>query len=282
LDPAPPPVSGGVVRPRHAFVHRLNGLRKRSPLNPYWIELRWLRRSVESLAPHARGLLLDVGVGERPYASLFEGRARRYLGLEYPPMADNLSPGIWQALHKLRGIIDVWGDGGRLPFRDQSIDTLLALEVLEHVPDPNLLLAEFARVLKPDGTLLLTVPFLAPLHQMPFDYYRYTPPGISSLLERQGFRVDSLRARGNSTSAAGVTLVHWLMRTLGARTIQHDGSVILSRWRAPFVLPLVALVQLAFSIAEHWTRDEGMCLGYFARASLTKSSSSGRSVTSQS
>jgi len=54
---------------------------------------------------------------------------------------------------------------GRLPFRDRCCDTVLAVEVLEHVRDPQRCLAEFARVLAPGGRLLVTVPFIAPRHQ---------------------------------------------------------------------------------------------------------------------
>lgn len=267
---------------RHPFKLKLNAWRKRSPLNPYWIELRWLRKAGEQLAPHAHGLLLDVGVGERPYGQLFARHVKQYIGLEYPPMADNLSPGIWQLLERIRGIIDVWGDGHRLPFRAQSVDTLLSMEVLEHVPDPDKFVAEFARVLKPGGTLMITVPFMAPLHQLPFDYYRYTPGGLEALLERNGFAIESIEARGNTASAAGVALTHWIMRCLGSKRFHHDGSVVLSRWRAPFILPLLAIVQIFFATVERWTKDQALCLGYVVRAKLATNSSSVRSTTSQS
>src|SRR5688572_22751028 len=102
---------GGVVSARPKLAARINAWRKRTPLNPYWTEVVWLRRSVEMLAPYASGRLLDVGVGERPYGKLFQSRVTRYIGLEYPPMADNLSPGIWALLERVRGVIDVFGDG---------------------------------------------------------------------------------------------------------------------------------------------------------------------------
>ncbi len=272
----------GVIRERHPLKLKLNAWRKRSPLNPYWIELRWLRSAGERLAPHAQGVLLDVGVGERPYGKVFAPFVRRYVGLEYPPMADNLSPEIWNLLERIRGIIDVWGDGHRLPFLSKSVDTVLSVEVLEHVPDPDGFVAEFARVLKPGGTLMLTVPFMAPLHQLPFDFYRYTPQGLEALLGRHGFRIEALESRGNTASAAGVALTHWIMRCVGAKATHHDGSVVLSRWRAPFVLPVLALVQLFFAGIERVTTDKGLCLGYFLRAKLDTSSSNGRKTTSQS
>ncbi len=252
----------GVVPTRSAWKSRINAWRKRSPLNPYWIELRALHASVEFLAPRAKGRMLDVGCGERPYEQLFKPHVTQYVGLEYPPVADNLHPEIWGMLHLIRGVVDVFGDGMQMPFRAQQFDTVLALEMLEHVRDPDACVGEIARVLKPDGRLLLTVPFVAPLHQWPFDYLRFTPRGIDALLARHGFEIEHLHQRGNFSSATGSTVSHWLLRAFGARGLNHDGSVTLSRWRAPFVLPLIALVQLGFLAAARVSNDKASCLGY--------------------
>lgn len=280
---------GGVVRVRPPWSARLNAWRKRSPFNPYWLELHTLRVAVAELARSATGTLLDVGVGERPWGGLFTGRVRRYIGLEYPPVADNLSPGIWSALHRLRGVVDVFGDGGRLPFRDGSFDTLLAVEVIEHLRDAAPALDEFARVLRPGGRLLLTAPFAAARHQLPYDFARFTPEGLAALLERHGFAVERMLPRGNTLVATGSMLAHSLIRTLATRALHKDGSASLSRWRAPFVLPLVATVQSLFGLLGRLTSDEAFALGYAVVArrcddeeSRSSNASSGRSTTSQS
>ncbi len=270
MNPAPEnklAQGGPVPLFRSAWKQRLNALRKRSALNPYWIEMRWLWRSAEFLAPHVRGDVLDVGCGVRPYDDLFLPRARSYTGLEYPPMADNLIPEIWNLLERFRGVVDVFGDGQRLPFADDSFDTVVAFEVLEHVRNPDECLAESSRVLRPDGRILLTVPFVAPLHQLPFDYYRFTPGGITVLLERHGFRVDELRPRGNFASVMGATAAHWTLRTFGSTCVLSDGSVRLSRLRAPLLSPFVALMQFAAVLGERWTSDETSALGYGVVAS---------------
>jgi SAM-dependent methyltransferase len=256
------PTTGGVVRPRKRLLARLNAWRKRTPLNPYWMEMRWLHRATASLAPKASGRLLDVGVGERPYGRLFAPHVSRYIGLEYPPVADNLHPEIWRLLDRIQGIIDVWGDGQALPFASERFDTVLSLEVLEHVEEPDRLVREFARVLRPGGALLVTIPFAAPLHQLPFDFYRYTPGGIRSLLERNGFELATCEPRGNFAAVAGSLLAQYLLRALASSGQLHDGSVRLSRWRAPLVLPCLALVQLAFELAARFSSDTSYCLGY--------------------
>jgi SAM-dependent methyltransferase len=260
------PVDGqprSVLSTRRSWVRRLQTWQKRTVLNPYWLDLRHLQRAVASLAPHARGVLLDVGVGERPYGAVFTPHVQRYLGLEYPPVVfGNLNPELWNYIHVVHGIIDVFGDGQELPVATASVDTVLSLEVLEHLPAPGRCVAEMARVLKPGGRLLLTVPFLQPLHQLPHDFRRYTPRGLRELLDAHGLEVELLAARGNVASATGAVASQWMLRALAARQTKHDGSVMMSRWRGPLVLPFVGLAQIFFAFAERFTRDEALCLGW--------------------
>lgn len=258
---AAPPRS--VLSTRAAFLRRWGARLRRTPFNPYWLEHRHLRAGMARLAPHAGGLLLDVGVGERPYAALFAPHVRRYVGLEYPPVVfGNLNPDLADSLHLVRGVIDVWGDGQCLPVRDACVDTVLSLEVLEHLPDPERCVADMARVLRPDGRLLLTVPFLAPLHQLPYDFRRFTPAGLTTLLERHGLQVEHLWPRGNAATVAGTTVAQYLLRHWAVGRRKHDGSISMSRWRGPLTMPFIALAQLAAALAERFTRDEMLSLGY--------------------
>jgi SAM-dependent methyltransferase len=76
--------------------------------------------------------------------------------------------------------VDFSSDAARLPLADDSVDTLITLEMLEHVPDPVAVVSELARVLKPGGTLLLSVPSAAPRHDS-YDFWRFTAQGIEQL-----------------------------------------------------------------------------------------------------
>jgi hypothetical protein len=92
------------VRRRPPLKLRLAALYRNTIFNPFWTDTRHLRRSVASLAASASGRLLDVGVGERPYGRLFEPRVSRYVGLEYPPAAENLSPDTLEIVQTVREV----------------------------------------------------------------------------------------------------------------------------------------------------------------------------------
>ena len=69
-----------------------------------------------------------------------------------------------------------------LSFEDASVGTLLAFEILEHVPDPQRAISEVDRVLRDDGLFALSTPFNYGLHAFPDDYWRFTASGMHRLL----------------------------------------------------------------------------------------------------
>jgi SAM-dependent methyltransferase len=89
-----------------------------------------------------------------------------------------------------------------LPFRDRTFDAAICSEVLEHVPDDVAVLREVARVMKPGGRLIVSVPFAFRYHPDPADFRRYTPAGLRRLLEREGFTVEVLAGLGGKIMAA--------------------------------------------------------------------------------
>ena len=89
------------------------------------------------------------------------------------------------------------GDVQAMPLPDACCDSVGCSEVLEHLPRPEDAVAELARVLRPGGTLVLSVPFLSRLHEEPHDYFRYTSHGLRVLLTRHGFDVREIVATGS-------------------------------------------------------------------------------------
>lgn len=111
----------------------------------------------------ADGDLIDLGCGNAPLAGIYRDKVERYTWLDWPN-----SP------HR-EYEVDIHADLNTvLPIEDESYETVILSDVIEHISNPELLFSECTRILKPGGHLLVGVPFLYPLHEEPFDYHRYT------------------------------------------------------------------------------------------------------------
>ena len=112
------------------------------------------------------GRVLDVGCGAASYRDLF-------------PQTTTLDITAREGVK-----VDIIADAHDLSqISDASFDAVLCTEVLEHLHTPTRAIAEFRRILKPGGLLLLSTRFIFPLHDVPGDYYRYTKYGLKHLLK---------------------------------------------------------------------------------------------------
>lgn len=127
-----------------------------------------------------RGDLLDNGCGNAPFAEWYEPLVDRVVKLDAAPIPS----------------VDVVAFADQLPFADGSFDTILATEVLDHVVDAERAAADAFRVLRPGGHFVVTVPYMYPTHEAPYDFRRFTHFGLRSLLERHGFEVLEVDAKG--------------------------------------------------------------------------------------
>ena len=84
------------------------------------------------------------------------------------------------------------------PFTGPAIcDVVTCEQVLEHVPDPAQAVRSMMAMLRPGGTVIVSVPFLLRVHPHPEDYWRFTPSGLRHLLETSGLVVDTVQSWGN-------------------------------------------------------------------------------------
>jgi SAM-dependent methyltransferase len=140
-------------------------------------------RWAATLAPGST--VLDVGAGTLRYRPLF---ARcRYVPQDHPDV--DYAGGA-------AGIIR--SDITSIPLEPQSVDAILCTEVLEHVEQPLLAIDEFARLLRPGGRLMLSVPSACRVHRVPTHYYGgFAPDFFERSMPARGLALDSLEPVGN-------------------------------------------------------------------------------------
>ncbi len=120
--------------------------------------IRVIVDELQALAGRKHATILDYGAGNTPYRHLFGNG--RYLTADVQQNATNS--------------IDIILSDSKIGLSDASIDLVLCIFVLEHVPDYKATITELIRVLKPSGTLFVAVPYISREHETPHDYLRYT------------------------------------------------------------------------------------------------------------
>jgi SAM-dependent methyltransferase len=98
--------------------------------------------------------------------------------------------------------VDRIEDIHHLTFADESVATVVALETLEHVADPIRAVQEMHRVLRPGGVLAISSLMFFPIHEHPWDYWRFTPQGFEQLL--QPFESRLVVAQGHPELPMGI------------------------------------------------------------------------------
>lgn len=147
------------------------------------LAIRWY---AEALPRYAHGVLLEIGAGRMPLYELYRDRVDDVVSTDWPASLHGLS------------FIDFASDlNDGVPLGDGLVSTVIGSDVLEHIYQPQALLADIRRVLKPGGVFLFNTPFLYWIHEAPHDYYRYTPYAITRMAADAGLAVAELRTIGS-------------------------------------------------------------------------------------
>ena len=126
------------------------------------------------------GILFDIGAGPSDFRELLSG-FDVYVGIDFYP-------------YELVSVVADLTKG--LPFKDGVCDIIFMSNVLEHIANPLLLLRECFRILRPGGLIIGTVPFLLNVHQIPYDFNRYTNFMLEKMFKDNGFSDIEVRGLG--------------------------------------------------------------------------------------
>lgn len=138
-----------------------------------WYVTRFVESTAKNLPPGS--LILDAGAGEGVYKKYFSH-------CDYKAIDLAVGESRWNYAN-----LDYVGSLHEMPIEDEVFDAVLCTQVLEHLEWPRESVREMQRVLKPGGTLYMTVPMAHPEHQTPYDFFRYTSYGLESICKHAGF-----------------------------------------------------------------------------------------------
>jgi SAM-dependent methyltransferase len=150
----------------------------RSVLHPQYFLQKQSARRREIIESHLNGKVLDIGSGDAEPRYSIKETVASYITLDLP-----------QTNVKYLKRPLVFADAHALPFEEGVFDGVLLLEVLEHVRHPTQALAEAYRVLREGGTLCVSTPFLYPLHDEPYDFFRFSVYGLRELLRQEHWQI---------------------------------------------------------------------------------------------
>jgi SAM-dependent methyltransferase len=152
-----------------------------------------LERQIERHASKVIGRVLDVGSGSHSRYRGFFRDCTKYVKLDIEGVPD----------------VDVHGSAESIPLPDNSFDSIVSTQVIGDVFDLEKAFSEFIRVLKPGGVLLLTEGFMDPLHDEPYDYWRFTAHSLRRLAADAGFEVELVEKRGGYFSVRAQMLIRY-------------------------------------------------------------------------
>lgn len=182
------------------------------------------------LKKYAKGKLVDIGCGLKPYKDMASPYVELHTGVDHEA-----------SIHDKTGI-NIIGTAYSIPVASESYDTALCTDVLEHLEEPSLAISETSRVLKPGGYAIYTVPLFWHVHEGPRDFYRYTQYGLRYLFEKSGFEVIEITALSGFTVTFAQELVYFLYR-------YRRGGIVNPLWW--IIPPICHLIQiLAYGISK--------------------------------
>ena len=145
---------------------------------------------------------------------------------------------------------DIVMDAMDLKFESNQFDYIFMMEVLEHIKEPHRAISEVFRVLKNDGILILSTPFIFPIHDQPYDFFRFTRFGLEYLF--RDFQNIIINERNNYLESVGVLL--WRLFFTKSKKLKIIGLIF---------LPLIFLFQIMAILLSKIDNSVNATTGYF-------------------
>jgi SAM-dependent methyltransferase len=171
---------------------------------------------------YARGRLVDIGCGSKPWRGAFAPYVDEHVGVDHVDSK------------RRPGSVDVIAGAYEIPLEDGHADTILMSAVLEHLEQPARAMTEAYRLLAPGGHVIVTTPLFWPLHEVPRDFFRYTPYGLRFLMEEAGFEPVEVIPLSGVWTTMSLELSYALRRYRRGPVLSTavDGVSVAAQWLA--------------------------------------------------
>ncbi len=181
---------------RDESLGRLSGMELKIN-NPNYLIYYFLYRDLkESFIKYASGDLLDIGCGNKPYKDELKDKIETYTGCDIAQSSEQ--------------IVDIICNAWEIPLPDSSYTTVISTQTIEHVEDHQGLVNEAFRLLQPGGYFIVSGPMYWPLHEEPYDFFRFTKHGFRYILEKAGFEIIEIRSNGGKWALCGQSIIQAL------------------------------------------------------------------------
>ena len=155
---------------------------------------KWIKKVLSEIPKNSK--ILDAGAGELQY-KLFCDHLH-YVSQDFGNYNGIGNDEGLQTGQRDNSKLDIVSDITNIPVKDKSFDAIMCIEVFEHIPEPILAIKEFSRILKKNGTLIITAPVSSFTHYAPYYFYNgFTKYFFSKYLVNNGFKIEELAFNGN-------------------------------------------------------------------------------------
>jgi SAM-dependent methyltransferase len=223
-------------------------LHKINYLDCNWLALKLNNEDVQNRLSEMVGVVYDLGCGLRPYEKDILTVADRYVGVDWSSTLHGLHADIVADMNK------------RLPIDNDVADTVVSFQVLEHLCEPQTMLNEAFRIIRPGGKILISVPFQWWVHEAPCDYFRYTRYGLEYMFSKAGFA--DIKVKESSGF-----WVMWLLKFNYQTAGMVSGTGLLRQIIRAGFIPLWLINQLIAPILDRLWPNPAETAGYYVCAS---------------
>jgi len=200
------------------------------------------RKMFKEIKKYCRGDVLDVGGGEF-YKTILK---KKIIFNSYTVLEPNIEDGYCNRIHFVKG------DGCNMQF-DKKFDTILNIQVLEHVYEPNKMMSEMARLLKPGGYLIALISQTAATHNLPGHYYNFLKSWIEKVFKQNNLTIIKLKPLGGAWSTLASRMFFIIPQSLGVKDMAYAKRNIIFYLLWPFTMLFICLVlpaMMIFSLSD--------------------------------